>query len=98
MLESGGNLAIRQAQGCLSLIEAHRHDYGLSHVLGKAITGHVYNPQRLKVLFEAVACQNLIVFPISETGKAMARTADYYTGPYSWFWRLVCSATIFRET
>lgn len=81
MLESGGNLAIRQAQGCLSLIEAHRHDNGLSHVLGKAISEHVYNPRRLKVLFEADASQNLIVFPVSETGKAMARTAAYYTGP-----------------
>jgi hypothetical protein len=81
MLESGGNLAIRQAQGCLSLIEAHRHDHGLSHVIGKAIAGRVYNPRRLKVLLEADACQNLIVFPVSETGKAMARTAAYYTGP-----------------
>lgn len=81
MLESGGNLAIRQAQGCMSIIEAHRFDHGLSHVLGKAIAEHVYNPRRLKVLFEADACQNLLVFPLSETGKAMARTADYYTGP-----------------
>ncbi len=81
MLESGGNLAIRQAQGCLSLIEAHRHDHGLSHVLGKALSEHLNNPRRLKVLLEADACQNLIVFPISETGKAMARTAAYYTGP-----------------
>lgn len=81
MLESGGNLAIRQAQGCLSLIEAHRFDHGLSHVLGKAIAEHVCNPRRLKVLFEADACQNIIVFPISETGKAMARGADYYAGP-----------------
>ena len=81
MLESGGNLAIRQAQGCLSVIEAHQHDYGLSHVLGKALSEHAYNPRRLKVLFEADASQNLIVFPVSETGKAMARTAAYYTGP-----------------
>jgi len=81
MLEAGGNLAIRQAQGCISLIEAHQLDHGLSHVLGKAITEHVYNPTRLKVLFEADACQNVIVFPISETGKAMARGATYYVGP-----------------
>jgi len=81
MLEQGGNLSIRQAQGCLSLIEAHRFDHGLSHVLGKAIAGHVYNPRQLKVLFEADACQNVIVFPLSETGKAMARGAAYYAGP-----------------
>lgn len=81
MLESGGNLAIRQAQGCLNLIEAHRHDPGLSHVLGKVLSEHLYNPRRLKVLLEADACQNIIAFPISETGKAMARTAAYYTGP-----------------
>jgi transposase len=83
ILESGGNLAIRRAQGCLSLIGKHSGDQGLSHVLGKAIAGRVHSPDRLRVLFEADAAQNLIAFPISETGKAMIRGADYYVGPTS---------------
>jgi transposase len=80
MLESGGNLALRRAQGCLSLIAKHSGDHGLSHVLGKAIAGHIHSPDRLRVLFEADAAQNLIAFPISDTGKAMIRGADYYVG------------------
>lgn len=80
ILDSGGNLALRRAQGCLSLIVEHSGDHGLSHVLGKAIAGRVHSPDRLRVLFEADAVQNLIVFPISETGKAMARDAGYYVG------------------
>lgn len=80
MLESGGNLALRRAQGCLTLIAKHAGDQGLSHVLGKAIAQRVHSPDRLRVLFEADAVQNLIAFPISETGKAMIRGADYYVG------------------
>ncbi|MDP3179320.1 MAG: IS21 family transposase [Spirochaetaceae bacterium] len=80
MLEGGGNLALRRAQGCLSLISKHSGDRGLSHVLGKAIAGHINSPDRLRILFEADAAQNLIAFPISETGKAMIRGADYYVG------------------
>jgi transposase len=78
VLESGGNLALRRAQGCLKLMEGHRGDHGLSHVLGKAIAQRIYSPDRLRVLFEADAAQNLLVFPISETGRAMMRGADYY--------------------
>jgi len=81
ILETGGNLAIRQAQGCLGLIDAHRLDNGLSHVLGTAIAGKIYNPRRLRILFEDEALQNVIEFPVSETGKAMARSAGYYVGP-----------------
>jgi transposase len=80
MLQTGGNLAIRRAQGCLSIIEGHLNDLGLSHVLGTAIAERVFSPDRLRVLFDADASQSLIAFPISQTGRAMARSATYYLG------------------
>lgn len=81
MIEEGGNLSLRRAQGCLALIERHAGDRGFSHVLGTAIAERVYSPDRLRVLFDADAAQNVIAFPVSETGKAMTRGADYYVGP-----------------
>lgn len=81
MLESGGNLALRRAQGCLSLIEKHKNDRGFSHVLGLAIAKQIFVPDRLRVLFEDDAAQNVLAFPVSEAGKAMARGAAYYAGP-----------------
>jgi hypothetical protein len=81
MLQNGGNLAIRRAQGCITLFEKHRNDHGFSHVLGQAIAGHVHSPDRLRILFEDDAKQNVIPFPASVAGNAMARRADYYTGP-----------------
>ncbi|MFZ4618417.1 MAG: IS21 family transposase [Rectinemataceae bacterium] len=80
MLEDGRNLAIRRAQGCLSVIEKYRHSSGFSHVIGQAIAGRVFMPPRLKALFETESIQNIIPFPISEAGKAMGRDAGYYTG------------------
>jgi len=80
MLESGGNLALRRAQGCLAVIEKHKTDRGLSHVIGQAITLRIHSPEPLRHLFEAEASQNLISFPLSQTGKAMTRSAKYYTG------------------
>jgi transposase len=80
MLEDGRNLAIRRAQGCLSVIEKHRHISGFSHVIGQAIAGRVFMPARLKVLFETESVQNIIPFPRSEAGKAMGRDVGYYTG------------------
>lgn len=80
MLESGGNLALRRAQGCLSVIEKHKTDRGLSHVIGLAITLRIHSPEPLRHLFEAEASQNLIAFPLSQTGKAMTRSATYYAG------------------
>ena len=79
ILESGGNVAIRCAQGCLSLIRAHRNDPSLSHVLGSAIAHRLRIPDRLRILFDSQTAQ--YTFPLSDTGKAMARSADYYTGP-----------------
>ena len=81
VLECGGQLALRRAQGCLSIITKHKDLPGLSHVLGMAIAERVTSPSRLKTLFETESVQNLIPFPMSESGKAMTRAAAYYTGP-----------------
>jgi hypothetical protein len=80
MLESGGNLALRRAQGCLAVIEKHKADRGLSHVIGQAITLRLHSPESLRRLLEDEAAQRLIAFPLSQTGKAMTRSAKYYTG------------------
>jgi transposase len=80
MLESGGNLALRRAQGCLAVIEKHKADCGLSHVIGQAIALRLHSPEALRRLLEEDATQRLIAFPLSYTGKAMTRSAEYYTG------------------
>jgi transposase len=80
MLEDGGNLAIRRAQGCLSLLERYQSCPGFSHVVGHAIAHRVLSPASLRVLFDADAAQNTIPFPISPRGKAMGRDAGYYAG------------------
>jgi len=81
VLEQGGQLALRRSQGCLALITKHENLPGLSHVLGMAIAERIWNPSRLKTLFEAESVQNLIPFPVSESGKTMTRAAAYYSGP-----------------
>ena len=80
MLEDGGNLAIRRAQGCLGIIEKYQYIPGLSHVIGQATAGGEFIPARLKLLFETESHQNTIPFPISAAGKAMSRDAGYYSG------------------
>lgn len=80
MLEDGGNLAIRRAQGCLSLLDRYRTCPGFSHVVGHAIAHRVFSPAHLKILFDAEAAQNTIPFPISPRGRAMGRDAGYYAG------------------
>ena len=80
ILESGGNLALRRAQGCLAFIEKHKTEHGLSHVIGQAIAQGLHSPERLRRLFEEESSQNLIAFPLSHTGKAMTRSAAYYLG------------------
>jgi len=81
MLASGGNLAIRRAQGCLTVIEQHQHEEGFSHVLARALAEQTILPTQLQALFMGEAAQHILPFPVTETGKAMARRADYYTGP-----------------
>lgn len=81
MLETSGNLGIRRAHGCLDILDSKKSTQGFSHVVGQAIARKVFIPARLKILFSAEACQNLIPFPLSERGKAMGREAGYYTGP-----------------
>jgi len=80
MLEDGGNLAIRRAQGCLALLERYRSCSGFSHVVGHAIAHRVFSPASLRALFEDEVRQNTIAFPISSRGKAMGRDAGYYAG------------------
>jgi transposase len=82
ILEAGGNLAIRRAQGCLTLIKENATLSGLSHVLGQAMAEQVSYPPRLRVLFEAEKSQNILAFPLpsSVRGRAMAREASYYSG------------------
>ncbi|HUW42423.1 MAG TPA: hypothetical protein VMV90_15555 [Rectinemataceae bacterium] len=78
ILEDGGNLAIRRAQACLTLLMDRRDSSGFSHIVGHAIAHRVFSPARLKVLFEDEARQNTIIFPISPRGTAMGRDAGYY--------------------
>ena len=80
MLEDGGNLAIRRAQGCLGVLVKYRDIPGFSHVIGHATAHRVFRPAALKVLFESESQQKLIPFPISPRGKAMGRDAGYYAG------------------
>jgi len=80
MLEEGGNLAIRRAQGCLGTIERYHGVPGFSHVIGHAVAHRVFRPAALTVLFEAEAHQKTIPFPISPRGMAMGRDAGYYAG------------------
>jgi len=80
MLEDGGNLAIRRAQGCLGVIKSFQRLPGFSHVIGQAIAGRIFIPGRLKLFFETESHQNTIPFPISAAGKAMSRDAGYYAG------------------
>jgi transposase len=80
LLEDGGNLAIRRAQGCLALLERYRLCSGFSHVVGHAVAHRVFSPASLKTLFDAEATQNTIAFPISPRGRAMGRDAGYYAG------------------
>jgi transposase len=81
ILEDGGQLSIRRAQGCLTEIARRYGMTGFSSALGQAIAGRVFIPRRLAVLFEDEAHQNVLPFPISESGKAMTRDAGYYAGP-----------------
>ena len=76
-----GNLTLRRAQGCLTVIEQHQHDTGFTHVLARALAEQTILPAQLKALFTREASHHVLPFPVSETGKAMVRRADYYTGP-----------------
>ena len=80
MLENGGNLALRRAQGCLAVIKNYQALPGFSHIIGQAIAGRICIPGRLKLFFETESHQNTIPFPISAAGKAMSRDAGYYAG------------------
>ena len=80
MLSEQGNLGVRRAQGCLAILERHAQHPGFERILRQAETQRVFIPRRLRALFEASAALNLLPFPVSDLGKAMARNATYYTG------------------
>lgn len=82
MLETGGKLSLRRAQGCLAVIEEHAGDQRLSHVLGKAIAERVCIPDRLKALFSDEKRQGILEFALSATGAAMVRGPEYYVGTH----------------
>lgn len=80
MLSAQGNLGIRRAQGCLAVLERHRQYPGFERILAQATTQGIFIPRRLRALFEVPDTLNLVPFPVSDRGKAMARNATYYTG------------------
>jgi len=80
ILSEQGNLGIRRAQGCLAILERHAQHPGFERILRQAETQRVFIPRRLRALFEAPDVLNLLPFPVSDLGKAMARNATYYTG------------------
>ena len=80
MLSEQGNLGIRRAQGCLAVLERHRQYPGFERVLRQAEAQRIFIPSRLRALFEVPDTLNLLPFPVSDLGKAMARNATYYTG------------------
>lgn len=81
MLKGGGNLSLRRAQACLSVLQSRKDCPALSHVLGYAIAHQVFKPDALKVLFEDESRQRTLPFPISPCGAAMGRDVGYYVGP-----------------
>jgi len=80
MLSEQGNLGIRRAQGCLAILERNAQHPGFERILRQAETQRVFIPRRLRALFETPDTLNLLPFPVSDRGRAMARNATYYTG------------------
>jgi transposase len=77
-----GNLGLRRAQGCLTILEKSKHHPDFAGIMEHAIAYHIFIPARLRAMFEVPKTgQNLLPFPISDLGKAMARSATYYTDP-----------------
>jgi transposase len=79
VLYARSQLGIRRAQGLIKVFETYRHDAGYYHVTGRARAQRIYDPRKLKVMFEDDRSQNILPFPVSEKGKAMIRPIDYYT-------------------
>jgi len=61
--KDGRNLAIRRAQGCLSVIESYRHITGFSHVIGQAIAGRVFMPASENAPMMRLRIYFVIAFP-----------------------------------
>lgn len=75
------NLGLRRAQGCLTILARETGHPDFERIINQAATQHIYIPGRLQYLFTAPVSGNLLPFPVSGLGQAMARHATYYTGP-----------------
>jgi len=81
ILADQGNLGIRRAQGCLTVLEKAKTHPDFVPIVHQATANRVFLPSRLRALFEPSAVDpTLLAFPVSDRGKAMARSASYYSG------------------
>jgi len=81
ILADQGNLGIRRAQGCLAVLEKAKTHPDFVRIVQQATASGLFIPSRLRALFEAPAVTpTLLSFPVSDRGRAMARTASYYSG------------------
>ena len=76
-----GNLGLRRAQGCLAILARYRSHPDFEHLVEVALHRHLCIPAQLRSLFEAPELPHMLIpLPLSDRGKAMARSATYYLG------------------
>jgi len=81
ILAEQGNLGLRRAQGCLAVLEKAKTHPDFVRIVQQATAGRLFLPARLRALFEAPDRSTTILsFPVSDCGRAMARSASYYSG------------------
>jgi len=73
-----GNLGIRRAQGCLSILTRHHTHPDFQALVELALRRHYTLPSQLRLLFETSTLPQSLPFPISDRGKAMTRSIKYY--------------------
>lgn len=81
ILAEQGNFGLRRAQGCLAVLEKAKTHPDFVRIVQQATAGRLFLPARLRALFEAPDRSTTILsFPVSDCGRAMARSASYYSG------------------
>ncbi|GAB6276775.1 MAG: hypothetical protein SAMD01599839_13150 [Rectinema sp.] len=81
ILKDQGNLGLRRAQGCLAVLEKTKTHPDFVRIVQQATASRLFLPARLRALFEAPDRSTAILsFPVSDRGRAMARSASYYSG------------------
>jgi transposase len=81
ILAEQGNLGLRRAQGCLAVLEKAQMHPDFVRIVQQATAGRIFLPARLRALFETpYQSATLLPFPVSDRGRAMARSASYYSG------------------